>query len=411
MGTAASSAILALAVARLDQRSPLWLHVHERFVASLDESRLACMMEPVARFTPGGDPAQVQLNPVHVEIATKTGVSVALCTLISWWLHFDLAYVAAFKTLIIATIYRDYDGRHFVKRGVIYFLTALLFVVLTMAFSGNRFLLFLMILIVTAPYLYVSSCSVFPMPTGMGGPVIMIPMTLAWTDPEGAIHFSIAYFGQMLLALTVVFLTSHAWGSAAERDQGFQSRAPALPLWPIGRLQISVSARPYLASILGTVVFVLFDPPGKLQIAITALVLTLSPTLKEAGHKATLRLGGCVLGALVGMGVAVALSYVAHVVLLLLVLFAAYSVFSYLTLQEGDHWYMWMQAGIAFAMMVVTQGPAMSDTLIEERFSGILIGAVVAAVAYLVPLPSDRPQRPPQDEMGARAPSFSEKRA
>lgn len=343
-----------------------------------------------------------KLNPLHVEIATKTGVSVAVTTLISWWLHFDFVYVAAFKSLMMSTLYRDYDGWHFIKRFVIYLMTASLFIVLILLFSGNRFLLLMTVVVVTAPYLYVSGCTIFPMPTGMGGPVIMVPMTLAWADPRTAIHFTIAYFGQMLLALTVVFFVSHAWGSAAEKDEGFRSRAPALPLWPIDRPQISRSARAYVAAILGTLVFVLFDPPGKLQIAITALVLTMSPTIEEAGHKATLRLGGCVLGAFVGLGVSLALSHAAHAVLLLFVLFVAYSAFAYLTLQERENWYAWMQAGIAFAMMVVTQGASMPSALVEQRFAGIIIGALVAGFSFLIPLPqTSHPEMASQTAVGS----------
>ena len=107
-------------------------------------------------------------------------------------------------------------------------------------------------------------------------------------------------------------------------------------------------------------------------------------------------------GALLGFACGIVLTYVSSFWLLFLIVVAVYVVLSYYFVRESEYWYVWQQVGVAFAMVVVTDGPILTHDLVIGRFEGIILGAIVGSLSYLVPLP---PIREEKDAASERAKS------
>ena len=169
--------------------------------------------------------------------------------------------------------------------------------------------------------------------------MIVVPMLQAFNDPSGAIMFTVHYFGQMLLGLTVGFVVTHAWGVPA-RDPLWHRPEPT-PIWPVDRYQAHHAARVTLAMLIAVGVIVVFDPPGKLQIVISTLLIALVPSISKADRKVAVRFLGCILGAALGLAAAIVTHELG--VLLLLVL-TVFTILGYLAVNEGERGYLWLQA-------------------------------------------------------------------
>jgi hypothetical protein len=328
------------------------------------------------RFSMAAD-LETELEP---ERSIKVGLAAASCLIISLLLHFELAYVSVFKSFMMMTLYRTYGWTALLQRVLAYTITAALFVALTVVLAGNGLLLLLAIPLVSLPYLYVSGCGVMPMPTAMGGPVVMVPMVLALYDPSAAIAFSLEYFGQALLGVIMSFLVTHAWGQP-ERDPLWPRPEPTR-IWPIDRRQARDALRVTFSLLIGVVVIILFDPPGTFQIAITAIVVATQGSIVTAKRKFVDRFLGCLVGALLGLGAAIVCR---RMIVLVMVVGVVSAVLGYLTNKVGDRWYVWFQAGIVFSMVLVSDGPEVTDAVVFSRIAGILIGALIGCSVFLIP--------------------------
>lgn len=329
-------------------------------------------------------PAPSGVSPILLEMGIKTGVACTLCLLISLTLHLPLEAVGVFKVLLMMTLFRSHGWQPFAERLVVYSFTALLFVTLCYLLAGKPSLLLFAIVLVSAPYLYIAFCGVTAMPTVMGGPIVLVPLLQALYDPSGAIEFSLYYFGQMLLALIVSFWITHLWGSPEAFPNWRRRPEPTRP-WPLDRRQALRAARATVAVMATVFVLVVFEPPGTLMVAITALILSAQPDATSVGRKTADRFLGCLLGTGLGFLASTLLHMLPQTSLMVLIVFVVMTALGYLTNMEGNRWYVWLQAGIAFSIVTITSGPGAADDLGWVRVQAVLIGAAVAFSVYLLP--------------------------
>ena len=94
------------------------------------------------------------------------------------------------------------------------------------------------------------------------------------------------------------------------------------------------------------------------------------------------------LGATLGFLTASLVHILPHLEVMLFLVALGLSFIAYQTVQEGKHWYLWVQGAVAFPLVAVTDGPSVTDELALNRVAGIVIGAVVGCLVYVIPWPA-----------------------
>lgn len=322
------------------------------------------------------DPVE-QKHRAAVAAGLRSATAGSICLIVSEWLHLDNGYLSVFTAHVANLQFANSPFQKVVERLTGRLLGIFYCTLVVVYFRDMAWLCLALLVAALLPVWYVQGSGTFAYGTFLAGIfMVQTAATSLTSPPAAAIHTFHSMAVQMLLGALV--LEAINFGTGAEKSLAIKPGGePLLPLRPEWLSRAFMIIATTFAAVL--VAWQADFPIG--PTAVSAIILAASPSPAELEKKGLQRALAVVITSAYSVVVLMVLTRVPGLGLLVLFLFLALFVGSYIAQTSTRFSYVGLQAGLVAPMVLIVSPAEVADLRKAfQRMLGILAGFALAIV-------------------------------